>query len=181
VKMLGWRFVGELPGDPKLIIIGAPHTSNWDFFLFLAAISHWGIQPRYLAKHTLFEGAFGGLFRRWGGIPVDRSKPGGVVGQVKAEFDATDRLILAMAPEGTRTAAPFWKSGFLAIAEATGAALVPAKISGSDRTVMLGPSVPTSPIESTMGELREFFSDAKGVRPEGAGPVRVVEEGRPRS
>lgn len=177
LKLQGWKFIGELPPDPKLIVIGAPHTSNWDFVIYLAGISHWKIAPRYLGKHTLFEGPFGWLFRRWGGIPVDRRKHGGLIGQVSAEFDATDQLALVIAPEGTRKAAPFWKSGFLAIANAVGAPIVPAKVDYGSKQITLGkPIVHTGDINTTMTELRFFYDGSLGKNADGVGPVRVKEE-----
>ena len=70
-RLLGWRFEGGLPPDPKVIVIGAPHTSNWDFLAFMAAMGAFRIRPRYLGKHSLFHWPFGIFFRALGGIPVE--------------------------------------------------------------------------------------------------------------
>lgn len=177
LKLRGWEFIGDVPPDPKFIVIGAPHTTNWDFILYLAAISHWNFSPRYLGKHTLFEGPLEWLFRRWGGIPVDRSKPGGLIGQVSAEFEASDELALVVAPEGTRKAAAFWKSGFLAISRAVGAPIVPAGVDYARKQITLGmPIVPSGDVEATMTQLRAFYEGKTGKHPEGMGPVRIREE-----
>jgi 1-acyl-sn-glycerol-3-phosphate acyltransferase len=125
LKWRGWRFVGEIPDLDRMILVGAPHTTNWDFVVYLAAIRHWQISPRYIAKHTLFRRPFGLFFERFGGIPVDRTRPGGFVGQLAEEFERSDQMILVMAPEGARKAAPYWKSGFLRIASKTGVPIVP--------------------------------------------------------
>ncbi|HEY6636010.1 MAG TPA: 1-acyl-sn-glycerol-3-phosphate acyltransferase, partial [Acidimicrobiia bacterium] len=113
MRALGWTIVGSLPDVPKFVIIGAPHTSNWDFFLFLGTIQHFGIRVKFLGKLSLFRWPFGWMFRKVGGIPVDRTRGGGIVAQVKQAFADADELILVIAPEGTRGAAPHWKSGFV--------------------------------------------------------------------
>ena len=111
LKWRGWQFIGEMPDLDKFVLIGAPHTSNWDFILYLGAIRHWGISPRFVGKHTLFRWPFGYFFRKFGGIPVDRDRPGGMVGQVVEEFEKSSRMILVVAPEGTRKAAPYLEIG----------------------------------------------------------------------
>lgn len=177
VKLRGWKFLGGPPEDPRYIVVGAPHTSNWDFVLFLAAIRHFGIRPKFLGKHTLFTGPFGWLFRRWGGIPVDRTRPGGVIERVRSEFETSEEFALVIAPEGTRDPAPYWKSGFIKIAEATGAPIVPAKIDFASRTITLGePIKHQGSTTDLMDRLRVFFSGMRGVRSGGEGPVRVREE-----
>lgn len=177
LRILGWQFLGVLPDDPKMVIVGAPHTSNWDFVLFLAALHHWQMHVRFLGKHTLFRWPLGRLFRALGGIPVDRRRPEGVVRQVKEAFDREERLTLVIAPEGTRRAAPRWKSGFLEIAEQAGVRIVPAKIDARRRTITLGPPLAVgSGRKALMDELRVFFAEANGLHAEGAGPVRISGE-----
>lgn len=180
LRSLGWRFEGVVPDIPKMVIVGAPHTSNCDFFLFLAALHHFDIKVRFLGKHTLFRRPFGFLFRRWGGIPVNRRRAAGVVDQVKKAFDTADRLILVIAPEGTRGAAPRWKSGFFEIAERVGVPVVPAGVDGANKTVTIGAPLPVGLTrDETMDRLREFFTDMKGIRPRNAGLVRLAGETAP--
>jgi len=87
---LGWRFEGIVPDEPKMVVLGAPHTTNWDFFLFLATLHHFGLRVRYLAKRSLFRWPFGWFFRATGGVPVDRRQPGGVVAQVEQALARRD-------------------------------------------------------------------------------------------
>src|SRR5262245_613694 len=72
LRLMRFRIEGELPNLSKFVIIVAPHTSNWDFVVGLAARYVLGLDVAWLGKHTLFRAPFGALFRRWGGIPVDR-------------------------------------------------------------------------------------------------------------
>lgn len=177
LELRGWTFAGGPPNDPRYIIVGAPHTSNWDFVIFLGAIQHFDIRPRYLGKHTLFRGPFGWLFRRWGGIPVDRTRSSGIIEQVEKEFASNEEFALVIAPEGTRKAAPYWKSGFVKIAEATGAPIVPARIEYEKRVLTLGePIHHNGSVEDLMDELRLFFRDASGKIRSGEGPIRLREE-----
>ncbi len=177
LRLRGWAFIGEVPPNRKFIIIGAPHTSNWDFVVYLAAVSHWNISPKYLGKHTLFDGPFGWVFRGLGGISVDRSQPGGLIDQVTNEFAAADELVLAIAPEGTRNAAPFWKSGFLAISRAVGVPIVPGGIDYVKKQITLGnPIEAGEDVETIMTRVRTFYEGKTGKNPQGMGPIRVQEE-----
>lgn len=179
LRLRGWRFLGSLPDIPKLIIVGAPHTTNWDFVLFLASLHYYEMKVSFIGKHTLFRWPFGYFFRFFGGIPVDRSKPGGIVGQVKAAFDLADRMILVMAPEGTRQPAPHWKSGFLKIAEMTGAPVLLAGVDYQHHQVTLGPTIEFGGNTTLfMDQARVFYTDKEGLHPEGKGPVRVQGEDR---
>lgn len=174
---LGWKIRGELPDEPKMVIVGAPHTSNWDFFLFLAALHHLDFTARFLGKSSLFRWPFAFMFRKVGGIPVDRSGPGGLVGQVEAAFEAEDEMILVIAPEGTRSAAPRWKSGFVEIAESAGVPVVLAGVDGINRVVTIGPALRVGDDRRAfMDRVRAFYADQPGINPEGKGPVRLGEE-----
>lgn len=180
LSLLGWRFAGELPDKPKLIVAGAPHTTNWDFILFLAALHRYDMKVSYLAKHTLFRWPFKYFFEAFGGIPVDRSRRGGVVGQVKRAFDDKEKMILVVAPEGTRGRTEFWKSGFIKIAEGVGVPVVFAAVDYPTKTVRLSPPVSYHGDVSTfMEHARSFFGTSQGLVPENGGPVRVREEEQP--
>lgn len=177
LRLKGWRFTGELPDLPKLIIIGAPHTSNWDFIIYLAALHHYRMKASFIGKHTLFRWPFGYFFRWLGGIPVDRSKPGGLVRQVVDAIERSERMILVMAPEGTRKAAPFWRSGFLQIAAKAELPIVLGYVDLGNRLAGLGPLLRfDGGVTRFMDQARRFYADKQGLHPEGKGPVRVREE-----
>ncbi len=176
-KTLGWRIEGELPDIPKMVIVGAPHTSNWDFFLFLAAIYHFDIKVNFLGKASLFRWPFGFMFRKVGGIPVDRAKPGGLVGQVKAAFDARDAMILVIAPEGTRSAADSWRSGFVEIADGADVPVVFAGVDGRGKVLTIsGPEWVGPDRGDFMDRVRSFFANKPGLNPSGKSTVRLPDE-----
>ena len=177
--LMGWSFQGQIPPLSKMVVIGAPHTSNWDFFLFLAALHAYRIRVKFLAKHTLFRWPFGYLFRAVGGIPVARSRPGGIVGQVTDAFAASDQMILVIAPEGTRSAVPGWKSGFLEIAGRLGLQVVPAGVDADTKTITVGPALEVGTDRTRfMERLRGFYEGMTGLRPHLQSPVRLIDEGR---
>jgi len=178
-RFKGWTFHGEIPQIPKIIVIGAPHTTNWDFVLYLAALNHFRIKATYIGKHTLFRWPFGWFFRMFGGIPVDRSKPGGIVGEVARAFHAADTMILVMAPEGTRSNTPHWKSGFVKIAEGADAPVVVASVDFAKKQLTIGPTISyKNDAEEFMDQVRDFYADKQGLYPEKQGPVRLAEEVR---
>jgi 1-acyl-sn-glycerol-3-phosphate acyltransferase len=177
LRRLGWKFEGALPTDPKMIVIGAPHTSNWDFLIFMAAIDAYRMTPRYLGKHTLFRWPLRSLLLALGGIPVDRSRPGGVVAQVAEEFERQERLILVIAPEGTRRKTPHWKSGFAHIVEAARVPVVPGVLDFANKTLTLAPPIRyEGDTREFMDRIRTAYEQSSGLRPKWAGPIRLADE-----
>lgn len=135
---LGWRIDGVIPNVPRCILIVAPHTSNWDFIVGLAAMLALDLRVTWLGKHQIFRWPFGLLWRRLGGVPVDRSAPDGVVEQAAAVLAPLQSAFLAVAPEGTRRKVERWKSGFWRIARASGAPILPIAFDYRERAVILG-------------------------------------------
>ena len=116
----GWKIEGRRPDCEKFIILGAPHTSNWDFVFFLGAANQLGIKPSFMGKTSLFKWPMTNFVLDMGGVPVDRTKRGKYVDQVAAAFEASDELALVIAPEGSRTFKGAWRTGFYHIAMAAG-------------------------------------------------------------
>ena len=157
---------GDVPDLAKAVIIVAPHTSNWDFPVGVAAMLALDLELTFLGKHTLFEGPLAPLMRGLGGIPVDRSHPGaGVVEEMAARFRAADRLLLALSPEGTRTTVDRWKTGFYRIAAAAGVPIVAVALDWGRREIRFGPVLtPSGDLEADLGLLRVFFAGVIGRR-----------------
>ena len=163
MRLSGWRFAGQLPEVPKVVIAVAPHTSNWDFVVGIMALWALDIKIAFIGKHTLFRGLFGRWLRSLGGIPADRTKAHGLVGEVVAAFNATDRLILALAPEGTRAADKGFKSGFLHMARGANVPIVLVYFDFPNRTVGFGPLfTPSGDVERDMNEVLDFYRPIRG-------------------
>lgn len=162
-----WRYVSPAtPPQGGGILIGAPHTSNWDFIIMLAITAQAGISARYLGKHTLFEGPLGPLMRALGGIPVDRRNPQGIVDDIVRRVQAGDRFYLVVTPEGTRSKGEYWKSGFYRIAMETGLPITLGYVDRPTRTVGLGLTFqPTGDVRADMDLVRAFYADKTGHTP----------------
>lgn len=174
MRAKGWRFAGETPTARKCILLGAPHTSNWDFILTLALIHEYRLRLNYMIKDSVFVGPFGWLVRSLGGIPIDRSRRSNMVDKTVEAFKAYDDMIIGILPEGTRKKTDYWKSGFYHIAYGASVPLYPVRVDGPGRTLTIGPRFDVSgDIVSDMEKLAQFFGDAKGILPENSGPVRV--------
>lgn len=177
-KFLGWQIHGERPTEDKVMILGAPHTSNLDYFLTLALIHHFRLPLRYLIKDNVFKGPLGPLIKSLGGIPVDRSKSNNLVDTMVATVQNQDEIALGVLPEGTRKYVDYWKSGFYWIAQGADLPIYPVRVDGPGRRLDMGPRMNVSgDIEADVALLADFFGETKGVKPENSGPVRV----RPRS
>ena len=173
-KLLGWRIVGDRPPEKKVMILGAPHTSNLDFFLTLALIHHYQLPLRYLIKDSVFKGPIGPLVKSLGGVPVDRKKANNLVETMVAAIDTQEEIALGVLPEGTRKYVDYWKSGFYWIAQGAELPIYPVRVDGSAKMLEVGPRLTVSgDIEADVALLAEFFGETKGVNPENSGPVRV--------
>ena len=156
------------------MILGAPHTSNLDYFLTLALIHHFRLPLRYLIKDQVFRGPWAPLLRSLGGIPVDRSKANNLVEGIINTIKAQDEIAIGVLPEGTRKYVPYWKSGFYHIATGAEIPIYPVSVDGPNKHLHMGPSLITSgDIEADMELLANFFGDIKGVVPENSAPIRL--------
>ncbi len=179
LKLRGWKIEGDFPSEKKFIALGAPHTSNFDFVVFLGVLGHFGKRARFIGKHTLFWGPFGWVMRRLGGIPVRRDRPEGLVDAVVEAFESAEDMILVIAPEGTRSKGTMWKSGFYRIASAAGVPIVPASVDGPGRTATVGkPIQVTGDVVADMDRLRAFYQSISGIRPGNETPILLAEEQR---
>ncbi len=164
---LGWRIEGNLPPLAKLVIAVAPHTSNWDFVIAMAASLALGVKISFLGKHSIFVWPFRNWLVRWGGIAVRRSERHGVVEQMSGQFTQQPKLILGVSPEGTRQKVTVWRSGFWNIARA---AEVPIQLLGLDyaaKRLVFGPLLqPGDNFELDCQQMRLFFQQMTAKKPE---------------
>jgi len=177
LRIAGWRVEEPAPDAPKYVLVAAPHTSNWDFVITLAAGMALGIRPHWVGKHTLFKPPFGWLMRALRGIPIDRRAASNMVAQLAAQFDERDHLVLVMPPEGTRGLAPYWKSGFHRVAIAAGVPIALGYVDFSTKTAAIGPLfTPTGDVRADMDVVRAFYANRRGRFPHLQGPIRLQAE-----
>lgn len=153
-----WRIANDVPDEPKFVAIIAPHTSNWDFVVGVAAMFALDLDVRWFGKHTLFRGPLGAFLRLLGGRPVRRDASGGVVAAAAATLRSEPQFILALAPEGTRRRVPKWRTGFYHIAAAANVPIVPVRFDWSKREVSIGTAVrPTGDLDGTIAALQANY------------------------
>lgn len=171
-RSLGWKITGERPTEAKVMILGAPHTSNLDYFLTLALIHHFKLPLRYLIKDSVFKGPWSPLLRALGGIPVDRSKTNNLVEAIIATIGEQNEIAIGVLPEGTRKYVEYWKSGFYHIAYGAQIPIYPVSVDGPNKHLHMGEKiVTTGNIEKDMLKIKAFFGDIKGVIPANGAPV----------
>ncbi|HYC51383.1 MAG TPA: lysophospholipid acyltransferase family protein [Gemmatimonadaceae bacterium] len=159
LTLLRWRVDGEVPDIPKMVMIAAPHSSNWDFIVGVAAKLGMRLRVKFLAKDSLFRFPLGFLMRGLGGIPIDRSASNAVVTSTITEFQRRAQLILVIAPEGTRKQVSRWRTGFYHIAHGAGVPIVTAAFNWGERAIQIGaPFYTTGDVEADLRALQERFS-----------------------
>ncbi len=158
-----WRVEGRLPDVSKLVMIGAPHSSNWDGIFGICAAVAIGFKPAWMGKQMLFRGLLGRLCRALGGVAIDRSNPSGVVGQMCESFQTHERWWLTLAPEGTRKVVPKWRSGFYHVAITAGVPILPIAFHFPGRKiVILDLFHPTGDYAADLDALEKMYAPFRG-------------------
>lgn len=166
LAIFGWRITGEIPNLPKFLIVGAPHTSNWDMLLGMVGMYAIGFRIFWMAKQSLFRWPFARLIHWLGGVPVDRRAAQGLVGQMIAAFQSREQLILVILPEGTRSKARRWKTGFYHIATGADVPLVMAKFDYAHKILSFGPLLRASgDVEADLPHIQSLFTGIVGKHP----------------
>ncbi|MET1255606.1 lysophospholipid acyltransferase family protein [Aliikangiella maris] len=166
LNIRGWQIVGQPPQVNHYVIIGAPHTSNWDFYYFILLKFYFRLKVSFFGKRSIFFWPLGPLLVRLGGIPVDRSKSHNLVDAIVSEFQNSQQLIVAIAPEGTRAYREYWKSGFYHIAVQADVPVQICFIDSARQEVGFGPLIQLSGnIEQDLTKFKAFYQDKKGINP----------------
>ena len=164
LRLGGWRVVGELPDIPRLVLIAAPHSSNWDGLWAFAVKFGLGLKLSILGKDALFRFPLLGPILRWQGvIPVDRSAAHGVVEQAVQAIRDADRMWYAIAPEGTRKWVERWKPGFWHIARNAGVVVIPAYFDYANKVIGIGPAFELSDdMQADIARIQRWYQPFKG-------------------
>ncbi len=177
LRLLGWTVVGEESPTMRAVIVAAPHTSNWDFIYFILAAWSLKAPVRWMGKKEMFPLPVRWLFKRMGGIPINRGAAGGVVSQMVTAFESGDPMAVVITPEATRKRVEYWKSGFYRIATEADVPVVFGTINSKLKEVGIKPGFdPSGDVKADMDIIRAFYADAHGLKPDQFGPVQLRSE-----
>lgn len=167
LRLMGWREASQAPPIRKYVLIAAPHTTNMDLFYMLFASMAMRIPVTWMMKDTAFFWPIGAVWRKLGGVPVNRRAAANVVRQMVDVFNRNDDLALLIAPEGTRKAVAHWKLGFYWMALGAGVPVVPGYINHDRRRIGLGDPIHLSgDLEADFGRIRAFYHEMTGIYPD---------------
>lgn len=176
LRLIGWRTHVIRPHSSKYVLIGAPHTSNWDFGIMLLLMAADQIPIRFMGKDSLFRGPLGPLMRSLGGIPVNRRERTNLVDQIVAKFEEYDDLIIGIAPEGTRSKTNHWKTGFYYIALKAKVPIAMAYLDYGNKIIGVGPNfMPSGDLNADFEIIRDFYSGVVGKNPKKQGKIILAE------
>lgn len=173
LSLLGWKLDKTFSDSPKTVLIGAPHTSNWDFVFAMLAMAAMGYQFNWVAKHSMFFWPIATTFKKMGGVPLDRGQSRGFVDKCISLFTERQRFVLAIAPEGTRTLTTHWKSGFYRIAIGARVPISFGYVDYKNKITGIGGSfMPTGNEQEDMKTIAAFYKDIEGRFPENQAPIK---------
>ena len=179
LRRAGWEFEGSVPAVDKCVCLGVPHTSNWDGVLLLAVARSLGLEMSFMIKNDWLRGPMGPLMRSLGAIGIDRSRSTNVVDAMIEELGRRDRLWLVIPPEGTRSRAEYWKSGFYHIALGAQVPVVPGYLDYARKRIGLGAPIHlTGDVVADMDRIRAFYAEHAPTpqTPADFGPIRLRDE-----
>ena len=164
INISGWTIKGMVPDEERIVIIAAPHTSNWDFVLAMLAIFGLNIKLRWLGKHSIFKPGFKNFFKWLGGIPVYRDNPSNLIDNVVKIVKREKSIVIAMTPEGTRKKVKRWKTGFLRIAKQTHSKILLISIDAPTKSIEIGRIFnPTGNSEDDLAFIQKYYSSFRGI------------------
>jgi len=168
LNLMGWKITGSFPKEPKVVFIGLPHTSNWDLILALSAMQAAGLRCSWMMKKEAFFWPLGGLFKKMGGVPIDRKAHNDVTTQMADWFAANEKAYLGLTPEGTRSKVETLKKGYLRIAYAAKVPVFLIAVDGKNKAISLDRVWPlTGDIERDNADIKAYYDQTYvGVRPE---------------
>lgn len=167
LKLFGWKVEGKLPDEAKVILVGEPHTSNWDFVLIMFAAQSVGFRMSYIMKAEAFFWPLGGFFKWMGGIPIERKKGQDSLTQIKEHVEAQDNIFLAITPSGSRSPKEKYKTGYLRMANAFGIPLFLIGLHGPTKSIVLDRLVdPVSDVAKQNKSIQNYIDATyRGIKP----------------
>lgn len=175
LRLTGWQVYGQLPSEPKGVVIGAPHTSNLDGLLMVLAAFVLKARLKWLVKDNLYKFPLNIFLKALGAIPINRRIRQNAVEQAVQVMEQSDKIMLALAPEGTRKHTEGWRSGFYYIALGAQVPIFYGFVDYKRKLVGLGGQLmPTGDIDADMEQIRAFYQSVTPRFPEHYGPIKLI-------
>jgi len=167
LSVTGWKVTGQIPDMKKLLVILAPHTSNWDFVYGMAMVLSLKIKIYWLGKHSIFKKGVTRLLKSLGGIPVNRNDSKNIINDVLDIANREGGILIGLSPEGTRKKAEKWKSGFLRIAQSMECPILLVAIDYPSKEISFRELFyPTGDNQRDIEYLKKYYKDFMGKIPE---------------
>lgn len=169
LKILGWKLTGQFPPPSikKMIIVEAPHTSNWDYFYGMLCVMSIGIKVNVIIKKEMFFWPLGPILKALGGVPIDRSGSSNKVEAIASLFDKREKLYLAITPEGTRSLSTSWKKGYYYIALKAKVPILLSSLDYKKKEGRFGDTfIPTGNYEKDYKIIADFYKGVTAKYPE---------------
>ena len=166
LSIFGWQVSGNIPNEERIVIIAAPHTSNWDFVIGISTLFALNVNIKWLGKNSLFMPGIAWFFKWLGGIPVDRDNPAALIDYVVRTVEREKGMVIGMSPEGSRKKIDRWKSGFLRIAKQTESKILFLSIDSPSKTLKFGKVFePSGDNEKDINFVMDYYKQFKGINP----------------
>lgn len=167
-RLNGWKYVGEIPPDLKsFVVVGAPHTSNWDFFPAMGLMHLLNRNTRFTMKKSWLRFPMNFLLENMGALGIDRDQiqkdgQNNTTDTLSELFKTHKNLVLMISPEGTRKPNDNWKTGFYYIAKKAGVPLVLVFADYEKKVAGIGKIIYPSDYDKDMHEINQFYKNIKG-------------------
>lgn len=167
-RISGWKIPKAFPtGIRQYVLVVAPHTSNIDFFVGVAARKILKLKVKFIAKKELFKFPIKNLLLNLGGFPVDRNVKGSMVDQMVHNFKLIDDFAITLTPEGTRGKVEKWKTGFYHISLNANVPIVMVGFDYDRKEVIISEAFyPSGNMENDFVEMHKFFANIIPKYPE---------------
>ena len=165
LKLFGWGVAENLPPERmRCVMIAAPHTSNWDFFIARLAFAVIQVPVRFTIKHTWMRFPFNLFFGPLGGIGINRKPKSDSNRKVRYTDEMAElytihkELAIMVTPEGTRGLRTKWKTGFYYVAQKANVPICLGYVDYKRKLAGVGPVISSDqPIEEGMKEITAFY------------------------
>ena len=175
LRLWGWQLDDRLPDADRYVMIGYPHTSNWDFVLGMLARWALNLPLNWVAKHSIFWGPFRPILIAMGGVPLNRKTTHGFIQKNIELFEQREKFILGLMPEGTRSKTERWKSGFYHIAHGANVPIALAYLDYKNKIIGVGKVMEASGnIAADFEIIRDFYKDKTGYHPENQSDIKFI-------